>query len=99
MAHATDREPPDPGPNYQDHRPATDSAVVVLVCTACAHVYSPDRAAFGSGNTGCPLCGGWTWIARLATECPPVAVTGVDVFTGPAVTPPRTPAGPASPSV
>jgi hypothetical protein len=41
--------------------------VVVLACTACPWVYQPDRAAFESGMTGCPRCGGWTWIAQLGT--------------------------------
>jgi hypothetical protein len=41
--------------------------VVVLACTACRWVYQPDRAAFESGMTGCPRCGGWTWIAQLGT--------------------------------
>ncbi|PZS37495.1 MAG: hypothetical protein DLM62_18945 [Pseudonocardiales bacterium] len=40
--------------------------VIVLACTACQLVYTPDPAAFGTGNTGCPRCGGWTWIAELA---------------------------------
>ena len=41
-------------------------ASVVLVCTACQHTWEPDlldpndRVALAS--TGCPLCGGWTWI-------------------------------------
>jgi hypothetical protein len=39
--------------------------VVALACTACQWVYQPDRAAFESGMTGCPRCGGWTWIAQL----------------------------------
>ena len=41
--------------------------VVRLACTACELVYQPDLADFGSGNTGCPRCGGWTWIAQLDT--------------------------------
>lgn len=39
--------------------------VVKLACTACQLVYEPDPAAFGTGDTGCPRCGGWTWIAQL----------------------------------
>jgi hypothetical protein len=40
--------------------------VVTLVCTSCQLVYQPVSEDFGSGNTGCPRCGGWTWIAELA---------------------------------
>jgi hypothetical protein len=42
--------------------------VLELACTACQLVYEPDRADFGNGNTGCPQCGGWTWIAQLNTS-------------------------------
>jgi hypothetical protein len=41
--------------------------IVKLACTTCQHVYQPQPADFGSGNTGCPLCSGWTWIAELST--------------------------------
>jgi hypothetical protein len=41
--------------------------VLRLACTACQLVYEPDVADFGNGNTGCPQCGGWTWIAQLGT--------------------------------
>lgn len=80
-------------------------SVVVLACTACQHVYQPDLADFGSGNTGCRRCGGWTWIAQLgATEWS--AVTSNDQAApqrgagpGPAVTAPATPAGSGSPTI
>jgi rubredoxin len=39
--------------------------MVKLACTACQLVYTPDPADFETGNTGCPRCGGWTWIAEL----------------------------------
>ncbi len=39
-----------------------------LACTTCQLVYEPDVADFGNGNTGCPQCGGWTWIAQLTTS-------------------------------
>jgi hypothetical protein len=42
---------------------------VKLACTACQLVYQPDRFAFGSGKSGCPRRGGWTWIAQLGTSC------------------------------
>ena len=41
--------------------------VVKLACTACQHVYQPDLADFQTGSTGCPGCGGWTWIAELGS--------------------------------
>ena len=41
--------------------------VVSLACTSCQLVYVPDLADFSAGNTGCPRCGGWTWIAQLGT--------------------------------
>jgi hypothetical protein len=49
------------------HRGASGVCVVRLACTACQLVWEPDLAAFGTGNTGCPRCGGWTWIAQLGT--------------------------------
>lgn len=39
--------------------------VVKLACTSCQLVYEPELADFESGNTGCPRCDGWTWIAQL----------------------------------
>jgi hypothetical protein len=39
--------------------------VVTLGCSACQHTYTPDLGAFGTGTTGCPRCGGWTWVASL----------------------------------
>jgi hypothetical protein len=46
---------------------AVTGPVVTLACTACQLVYEPDLAAFGTGQLGCPRCGGWTWIAQLGT--------------------------------
>lgn len=65
--------------------------IVKLACTACQHVYEPQPADFGSGNTGCPLCGGWTWIAELSTA-------DTSMSPDPAVTPPRTAAGSGIPN-
>lgn len=48
-------------------RSAAGVVVVKLACTRCELVYEPDFADFGTGRTGCPRCGGWTWIAQLAT--------------------------------
>ena len=42
--------------------------VLRLACTACQLVYEPEVTDFGNGNTGCPQCGGWTWIAQLSTS-------------------------------
>ncbi|HEY3896025.1 MAG TPA: hypothetical protein VGL88_11725 [Pseudonocardiaceae bacterium] len=39
--------------------------VVTLACSACQLVYRPDLAVFSTGDTGCPRCGGWTWVASL----------------------------------
>jgi PHP family Zn ribbon phosphoesterase len=50
--------------------------VLRLACTACQLVHEPDLADFGNGNTGCPQCGGWTWIAQLNTS--PTAMGGED---------------------
>lgn len=82
--------------------------VIKLACTACQLVYTPDPAAFSTGNTGCPRCGGWTWIAELGLaewsvvastdrSVPPQRTFG-DARPDPAVTPPRTAAGSASPT-
>ena len=44
-------------------------ASVVLVCTTCQHTWEPnlldqtDRSE--AASTGCPLCGGWTWIGQI----------------------------------
>lgn len=43
---------------------------VVLACDTCQHVWEPTLQDFGTGNTGCPLCGGWTWIVELAEPDP-----------------------------
>jgi hypothetical protein len=81
--------------------------VVRLACTACQLVYEPDPADFGTGNTGCPRCGGWTWIAQLGSgewpavtsaNCPAAQLRTLEnACSDPAVTPPRTPAGSGSP--
>ena len=48
-------------------RPPNEVPVVQLACTSCQLVYEPDTTDFGTGHTACPRCGGWTWIAQLAT--------------------------------
>ena len=44
-------------------------ASVVLVCTACRHTWEPDLLdptdRSEAASTGCPLCGGWTWIGQI----------------------------------
>jgi hypothetical protein len=43
---------------------------VVLVCTPCQHTWEPDLLdpadRSEAASTGCPLCGGWTWIGQIA---------------------------------
>lgn len=39
---------------------------VVLACDTCQHTWEPDPDDFDTGQTGCPRCGGWTWLAELA---------------------------------
>jgi len=73
--------------------------VVTLACTSCQLVYQPVSADFGSGNTGCPRCGGWTWIAELNNAKAPLETdTSQNTLTCPAVTPPRTPVGSGVPN-
>jgi len=72
---------------------------VTLACTACQHVYTPNLADFDTGLTGCPLCGGWTWIAELDdAESPSVTDPKQNTLTGPMVNPPRTPVGSGAPT-
>jgi ribosomal protein S27AE len=47
-------------------QPIPQPARVVLACTSCEHVYEPDLDTFDGGETGCPRCGDWTFIAELA---------------------------------
>lgn len=87
---------------------ATGGAVLVLACMACQQVYEPSVADFGSGSTGCPWCGGWTWVAQLgpaewsAGSGSERLAPRQQAFDGTcpdlAVTPPRTPAGSGSPT-
>jgi hypothetical protein len=82
--------------------------VVKLACTTCQHVYERDLAHFQTGDTGCPRCGGWTWIAQLGSaewsavpsndQAAPQQQAFDSVCPDPAVTPPRTAAGPGSPT-
>lgn len=41
---------------------------VVLVCTECDQTWSPDywSAPGEAMSSGCPHCGGWTWMGQLA---------------------------------
>jgi hypothetical protein len=39
---------------------------VIIACTACQNAWEPEPADWETGNTGCPDCGGWTFIASLA---------------------------------
>jgi hypothetical protein len=56
------------------HRAALGVPVVLLACTACQLMWEPELAAFSTGNTGCPRCSGWTWIAQLGTA--PADISG-----------------------
>jgi ssDNA-binding Zn-finger/Zn-ribbon topoisomerase 1 len=38
----------------------------VLACSTCQATWEPSLDDVARGNTGCPQCGGWTWIAQLA---------------------------------
>jgi hypothetical protein len=46
-----------------------DRAGLLLVCTDCQHAWEPDLVdptdQAEAMSTGCPLCGGWTWIGEL----------------------------------
>jgi hypothetical protein len=56
--------------------------VLALACTTCELLYEPDPTAFGTGTTGCPRCGGWTWIAQLGSAACP-SLTGPERPTPP----------------
>ncbi|MGH3866238.1 MAG: hypothetical protein ACRDQ4_08930 [Pseudonocardiaceae bacterium] len=60
---------PSTGPGLLES-PRVPVAVVELACTGCQRVYTPAVADFRAGTTGCPHCGGWTWIAQLTTANP-----------------------------
>jgi hypothetical protein len=61
-------EPPSGGDGIRVGAVPRPVPVLQLACTACQLVYEPDVADFGTGNTGCSQCGGWTWIAQLSTR-------------------------------
>jgi hypothetical protein len=46
-----------------------DRAGLLLVCTDCQYAWEPDLLdptdQGEAMSTGCPLCGGWTWIGEL----------------------------------
>lgn len=46
-------------------------SAVLLVCTECDHAWEVSSGevvgeSAAAGSTGCPLCGGWTWVGELA---------------------------------
>lgn len=44
---------------------------VLLSCTACQHLWTPTPAAWSDPiSTGCPLCGGWTWLVTNDAPLP-----------------------------
>lgn len=47
-------------------------AELLLVCSACGHLWSVTAGEWdGLGATGCPRCGGWTWLAQLSYDAIP----------------------------
>lgn len=43
---------------------------VQLGCTTCQHMWSPTGDCWQTGTTGCPRCGGWTFIASYGFSAP-----------------------------
>lgn len=44
----------------------------VLGCTGCQHLFIPTAVAWSDlASTGCPRCGGWTWLASLSDPAMP----------------------------
>ena len=44
------------------------TARVVLTCQSCQDAWEPDLtdpAALDAAQTGCPRCGGWTWMGEI----------------------------------
>lgn len=42
------------------------TAQLVLGCTACPHLWLVTESNWtGLESTGCPRCGGWSWLAQL----------------------------------
>lgn len=50
----------------------TAAPTVLLGCTACSRMWAP-TCADGSPDTptGCPRCGGWTWLVTIAAHAVP----------------------------
>jgi predicted nucleic acid-binding Zn-ribbon protein len=45
------------------------AAAPLLACTDCPHVFVPTQHQLDElASTGCPNCGGWTWL--VSTTCP-----------------------------
>lgn len=55
------------GPVAPDREPVLQ---VVLACLSCEETYVPTDEALRTGRTGCPGCGGWTFLAELAVPPP-----------------------------
>jgi predicted nucleic acid-binding Zn-ribbon protein len=44
---------------------------VLLSCTACQHLWTPTPDAWSDPiSTGCPRCGGWTWLVTNDAPLP-----------------------------
>ena len=43
----------------------------VLICHSCEHAWEPDLADPAElTGTGCPWCGGWTWLGEITEPNP-----------------------------
>lgn len=44
------------------------AAAPLLACTACPHVFVPTQYQLDAlADTGCPNCGGWTWLVSTTS--------------------------------
>lgn len=58
-----------PVPARRGEGPPADPAALrmVLCCTACQRAWQPAATTWDElSSSGCPDCGGWTWIGELA---------------------------------
>ena len=52
--------------------PTTNGRIrYLLVCCGCEHAWEPDLTEPGElSGTGCPRCGGWTWLGEITQPDP-----------------------------
>jgi hypothetical protein len=43
---------------------------VTLGCNTCQHLWQPSFEDWESGRTGCPRCGGWTFLVSVGPATP-----------------------------